>query len=158
MAMPGKNHPMYKHGEACAGKRTKEWRAWNSMIRRCTYPSMDRYPQYGGRGIRVCDEWIHDYPQFLEDVGRAPSDDHQLDRIDNDGDYESSNVRWATRSENVRNSRKARYLTLGGTKKTIGDWAKELGINRQTIQMRIDSCGWSVEKALTTPVGGYSNR
>ena len=139
------------HGESRRGGRTKEWRAWNAMIRRCIYPSMDRYEHYGGRGITVCDEWRHSFPTFLASVGRAPTDEHQLDRIDNDGDYEPQNVRWATRSENIRNSRKARHITHQDETLTIGDWSGRTGINRQTIQMRLDRYGWSVERALTTP-------
>lgn len=142
----------YIHGEAGKGKKTKEWRAWNAMIRRCIYPSMDRYPRYGGRGIKVCKKWRHDYVAFLEDVGRAPSENHQLDRKDNNGNYEPGNCQWSTRSEQIRNSTKARYLTLKGESKTIGDWSEIIGINRQTIQMRIDKYNWPVEKALTTEV------
>lgn len=149
--LKGEAHPMYEHGGR-VGKGTKEWFAWARMIARCKYPCVERYARYGGRGIKVCEQWAESFPQFLQDVGEAPSPEHQLDRIDNDGNYEPGNVRWATRSENVRNSSKARYLELDGVRKTIGDWAAELGINRQTIQMRLDSYGWPVEKALRKEV------
>ncbi len=122
------------------------------MIRRCTYPSMDRYPQYGGRGISICEQWRKSFESFLADVGRAPSPSHSLDRIDNDGNYEPGNVRWATRSEQTLNSGKSRQITLNGVRQSIGEWSALTGINRQTIQMRLDAYGWSVKKALTTPV------
>ena len=146
----GSDHPMYKHGES---HKTKEWRAWAAMIRRCSYPAMPRYSRYAGRGITVCDEWRHDYSQFLKDVGRAPTEDHQLDRINNDGNYEASNVKWSTRSEQIRNSSKARYLEHDGQRMTMGDWSKQTGIKRRTLQMRLDKYGYSIADALTTPVG-----
>lgn len=151
MAAATKN---WKHGECSKGNKTKEWRSWSAMIRRCIYPSMDRYPRYGGRGIRVCDAWRHDYPQFLLDVGRAPTPDHQTDRIDNDGNYEPSNVKWSTRSEQQKNSSRARYLEHDGRRMTIGDWAEHLGIDRRTLQARLDVYQWGVGRTLSTPVGG----
>lgn len=146
MALPnGKDHWNWKHGET---HRTKEWRAWNAMIRRCLYPSMQRYSRYGGCGITVCERWRHSFENFLSDMGRAPSASHTLDRIDNDWNYEPSNCRWATRSTQIRNSTKARWITFNGKTQTIGDWARELGINRQTIQMRLDARKWPVDRAL----------
>lgn len=122
------------------------------MIRRCKYASMEDHPRYGGKGIQVCQEWLDSFQTFLDYVGPAPSEDHQIDRIDSNGNYERGNVRWATRSEQIRNSSKARPITLDGRTMLIGDWAKETGINRQTIQMRIDHYGWSIHDALTKPV------
>ncbi len=147
----GSNHGMYKHGEAIKGKRTKEWRSWNAMIRRCKYPSMDDFPRYGGKGIKVCKRWLgkNGYIHFLKDIGRAPSPKHSLDRINNNGNYESNNCRWATPSEQILNSSKARFIIYKGKTLPIGQWAKKLDINRQTIQMRLDVYNWSIEKALS---------
>ena len=147
----GEQHPMYRHGHTRDGQRSKEWRAWNAMIRRCRYESMEDYERYGGRGIQVCDRW-QVFENFLEDVGPAPSEKHSIDRIDNDDNYEPGNVRWATNSQQIRNSRKARLITFQGRTMNICDWAKETGINRTTIQMRLDHLGWSVHDVLTTPV------
>ena len=149
--MSGKNHPMYRHGQAREGQRSKEWRTWNSMIRRCIYPSMKSYPHYGGRGIKICQRWLDSFEDFLIDVGYAPSEKHSLDRIDNNGNYEPGNVRWATNSEQIKNSRRARIITFQGRAQNIMDWAQEVGINRQTIQMRLDHYGWSIHDALTKP-------
>jgi hypothetical protein len=93
-----------RHGDTRHG-RTPEYYAWVSMIRRCHAPRARNYRLYGARGITVCQRWRESFPTFLGDVGRKPSPDLSLDRIDNNGNYEPGNVRWATRSEQQRNKR-----------------------------------------------------
>lgn len=91
-------HPLYK--------------TWDSMIRRCLNPAQPRYRDYGGRGITVCERWrgLPDgLRNFIEDVGERPSPKHSLDRINNDGNYEPANCRWATASEQAYNRRPKRY-------------------------------------------------
>lgn len=90
-----------KHGMS----KTPEYAIWSAMRQRCTNPAVKRYPHYGGRGIKVCDRWL-DFAAFIEDVGRRPSDDLSLDRIDNNGDYEPGNVRWATTVQQNNNTRR----------------------------------------------------
>ena len=82
---------------------TKEYRAWSNMIQRCTNPNNNRYSDWGGRGISVCERWLT-FENFFADMGVAP-DGMSLDRINNDGNYEPANCRWATRSEQRRNQR-----------------------------------------------------
>ena len=84
------------------------------MLRRCSDPRCEQYPNYGGRGISVCPEWRDSYERFLRDVGRRPVGRLSLDRIDNDGNYEPGNVRWATASQQMRNIRKGRYRVADG--------------------------------------------
>ena len=81
------------------------WKTWQGMKQRCYNENDRRYKDWGGRGIKVCDEWLSDYEAFAEYMGTRPTG-HQLDRIDNDGDYAPGNVRWATPSENASNRKR----------------------------------------------------
>lgn len=89
---------------------TKEYNTWNGMKQRCFNPNSQFYANYGGRGITVADEWISSFQAFYEHIGPAPSGAHSIDRIDNDGNYEPGNVRWATSFEQVHNRRPRRLL------------------------------------------------
>lgn len=132
--------------------RSPEWKCWISMIARCTCKTNHKWPKYGGVGIAVCDEWRHSFVTFLRDMGPRPSAIHSLDRWpDQGGNYEPSNVRWATPKEQVQNSSKPVFLTYNGRTLCLADWGKETGINWFTISTRVRA-GWSVERALTAPV------
>ena len=85
--------------------RTKEYKAWLHMKERCYNPNTTQFKYWGGRGIKVCDRWKHSFQNFLEDMGYKPSNEYSLDRINVDGDYEPSNVRWATPLVQSRNRR-----------------------------------------------------
>jgi|SRR3990167_1857545 len=99
--------PRLKHGEGVVGKQSAEYRTWIRMIVRCYNKKGNRWHRYGGRGIRVCHRWRHDFEAFLTDMGRRPSPQHSLDRYpDPDGDYRPDNCRWATSSEQRRNHSK----------------------------------------------------
>lgn len=84
---------------------TAIYRRWASMVRRCTDTGRRDWSLYGGRGIKVCPQWAHDFQTFLRDVGLPPTPSHSLDRINNEGHYEPGNVRWATASEQAKNRR-----------------------------------------------------
>lgn len=105
-------HTNKTHGERQA--RSKEYAAWCGMKGRCYRLNHPRYKDWGGRGIRVCDRWINSYENFLADMGRAPSPTHSIDRINNDGNYEPGNCRWATVQEQNKNKRKKKSPRFSG--------------------------------------------
>jgi hypothetical protein len=139
-------------------KKSKEYRAWRHMKSRCLNPNVERYPCYGGRGIDIHPLWLKSFERFLADIGRAPTPQHSLGRIDNNGPYAPGNVRWETPKEQQRNSRHNRFITFKGETLTIGEWAYRTGIKRRTLQMRLDVRHWSIEHALTLPPGQWRNR
>lgn len=134
---------------------------WKNMRRRCYSKSNPGYKNYGGRGISVCKRWRESFAAFVEDVGPKPSELHSLDRINNDGNYEPSNVRWATATEQRRNSRAITTITFGGVTKSLIEWSEELGIPYETIRERVGK-GWSaariLKKAPTVRLFTYGGR
>lgn len=132
---------------------TPEYEVWCGVKKRCGNPKSTNYRRYGQRGIMVCERWQHDFPAFLADMGPRPTPLHTIERIDNDGHYEPSNCRWATRSEQAYNrntSDFSRLLTLNGITQTITAWARDLSVSRQVINQRLKH-GWSIEQALSVP-------
>ena len=132
---------------------TPEWRCWASMRYRCNNPSLKQYKNYGGRGIKVCERWNNSFERFLEDMGKRPSPKHSIDRIDNNGDYEPKNCRWATQKQQANNVRTNHVLEFKGESMTLTRWARKIELHPNTLLSRIRK-GWSVERALTTPVNG----
>ena len=132
---------------------TPEYHIWLAMKQRCHNPRNRHYHQYGERGISVCQEWRESFQTFLDHVGIRPSPELELDRIDNDKGYEPGNVRWASRIVQVLNRRNSLWLEFQGEKKLAFEWAKEKGIPLMTLKARLQMYGWTVERALTTPVG-----
>src|SRR5262249_5553013 len=136
----------HKHG----GSTLKEYSIWWQMVRRCTWPKHQMYSAYGGRGIKVCERWFNNFGNFYAEMGPRPAG-CSLDRIDNDGHYEPSNCRWATRKQQNDNKQQTRWLTFNGKTQTLMAWAKELGLPPNSLRNRIND-GWDVERALTTPI------
>lgn len=126
--------------------KTPEYRAWRNMLGRCENKAHNSYFRYGGRGISICDRW-KDFNKFVEDMGSRPSPKHSLDRIDNEGNYEPSNCRWATDSEQLRNTSSNLWIEWNGERRTAVEWAEKLGIKVRHIYDRIYS-GWEVERVL----------
>lgn len=130
--------------------RETEYNIWRSMRARCNNPRQKYYPSYGGRGIRVCARWEQDFNNFITDMGRRPSSAHSIDRINNNGNYEPDNCRWATASEQRSNRRDSRLVEWEGERRTLTQWAAVLGIKFQTLYYRLRLSGWTVERAFTT--------
>lgn len=146
------------HGHAGCPKKgiqpTKTYQAWVSMKRRCYDTNLANYPCYGGRGITYDPHWER-FENFLEDMGVAP-EGTSLDREDNNGNYCKANCRWATPKEQSNNKRNNKLLTYKDKTQTQAQWARELGISPQVIRSRIELYGWSVEEALSLPVGTHN--
>lgn len=122
-----------KHGMAS----TKLYRVYLSMRERCEKPSCSEYYRYGGRGIRVCDEWKNDRNSFFEwALKNGYKEGLQIDREDNDGDYEPSNCRWVTQIENCNNTSRNVFIEHNGEIHTLSEWSRILKINRSTIYSR----------------------
>lgn len=182
--------------------KTREYISWAKMRERVSKTDGWKSKYYRKKGITVCDRWngVDGFKNFIEDVGYAPVKNYSLDRINNDGNYEPGNVRWATHVEQCRNrssnviltyngksqtatewgmemkcppkiilqrkkrgwsdekclttffKKKERLIEFEGAIKNFSEWAIEKGIGRSTLQIRLDVCKWSIEKALTTPV------
>lgn len=139
-----------KHGHYRNNKRSRIYRSWEGMIGRCTNLNDKDYQSYGGRGITVCGRW-RKFVNFLEDMGEPSTQQHSIDRINNDKGYYKENYRWATKKEQQRNTRGNRLITHNNKTQCLIEWAEEFGINYSTLQGRL-SRGWLIEKALTTPV------
>lgn len=137
-----------KHGEYSNGKASSEIVSYRNMHARCYNHKNEDYPNYGGRGIVVCDRWKESFSNFLEDMGRKPSKEHSLDRIDVNGNYCKENCRWATILEQGRNKRRVRKIKFDGKEKTIAEWGQDLNLERGTLYSRIKKGKLSLEEAL----------
>lgn len=124
------------------------YRTWSGMKARCRNKKNPNYPQYGGRGITVCARW-DSFENFLADMGRRPLGT-TIDRRDSDGNYEPSNCRWATHLEQMANKKTSVYVECFGKRLKLSDWAKETGLDKETIRRRLKA-GLDPETALTFP-------
>lgn len=133
------------HGDSWS----KEHVVWMSMKSRCYNPNNISYPNYGGRGIKVCDRWLNSFENFLADMGEKPSSEYSIDRIDVNGDYSPQNCKWATRLEQSRNRRNRVYITYNNDTKTVQEWSAITNISVATLRDRVRN-GWSAERTLLT--------
>lgn len=126
-----------------------EYSIWKSMIRRCYNKNDDNYPYYGGRGIRLSNEWLLNFEIFYKDMGPRPEPafDYSIERIDNDLGYSKENCRWATQKEQANNRRSNLHYNYQGKTLNLSDWCNELGLRHKTIYYRI-SKGMSFEDAI----------
>lgn len=137
-----------RHGNVTHDQsRTKLYNVWNSMIQRCTNPNSKSYPDYGGRGIKVCEEW-HSFDTFQKwawDHGYG--ENVEIDRIDNDGDYCPGNCRWITRVKNARNKSNNKIITYNGESKTLSEWAAHFGVNYKNLSRNLNK-GYTLDEAV----------
>lgn len=129
-----------------------EYQVWKDMRRRCFQTNSKVFERYGGRGIEISHDWDCFYT-FLSDIGRRPSGDYSLERIDNNKGYSKDNCRWASRIEQQNNRRNTLVVEYLGIKKPLREWCRDFGIDRFcTIEKRIKKYGWSIERAFQTPI------
>lgn len=139
------------HGAYEDGAPTKEYSIWMGMLARCNNPKSESFKNYGGRGIKVCDRWTASFEAFLADVGK-PGPGLSLDRIDNERGYEPGNVRWATMSQQLRNTRRNRIVTAFGESHCVAKWVEMRPFLTQNAVISRLNHGWAAERALSTPV------
>lgn len=123
---------------------------WTQMKARCQWSSHPQFRDWGGRGIKVCDRWNESFEAFLADVGERPTPRSEIDRINNDGDYEPGNVRWSERQAQMRNMRRNRIVTFNGQQITLAEAIEASGIPGGRVHGRL-RIGWSEERALSAP-------
>lgn len=135
-----------------------EFKTWVGMIDRCSRVGRTDFARYGGRGIRVCQRWLDSFENFYADMGSRPSRKHSIDRINNDGDYEPQNCRWATPHDQRVNQRRVELLTFEGVTGTAKDLARHFGLSYTAIHQRLNLMKWSVHKTFSTPVKNHRKR
>lgn len=132
--------------------RTPEYKSWQSMKSRCNNENDPSYKHYGGRGIKVCDRWMKSFENFLSDIGRKPTSNHSLDRIDFNRDYEPSNCRWATDFEQNNNKRANKKILVDGHIVTVSQAAKMKGLEYHVLHSRLYKYGIELNISLNTEV------
>jgi len=139
--MPAPSHRM---------TRQPFYNSWNNMKIRCLNKNSKDYPNWGGRGITISDEWLL-FENFKNDMLPTYSKGLSLDRIDNSKGYSKGNCRWADKITQGNNTRQNRPILFNGILQTIPQWARATGIKRSTLAQRIHVYKWSIEKSLLTP-------
>lgn len=139
--------PRPTHGHASGGSISKEYRSWQDMIQRCYNPKNVHFDRYGLRGIAVCDRWKNSFVNFIKDVGVRPHPNLQIERINNDGNYEPGNVKWATRIEQMANRSYTSYVNLNGKTMTLSEACRRADISRDDVRW-IERHGSTLEIAM----------
>ena len=150
------NKNAVKHGLS----KTRLHRIWHSMYCRCYYPTTNQYKNYGGKGIKVCEDWKHmeGFINFYNwAIKHGYKDNLTLDRIDNNKDYCPKNCKWSTAKEQSNHKTNNVYYVFNGERKTGAQWCKEYGIIYATFLDRLKR-GWTVEQALTIPTNGFKRK
>lgn len=139
-----------KRSKVSKGYRQNNLRLYNiyqNMKERCYNKNFKEYKHYGGRNIKICEEWQSDYRKFYEwSMNNGYNNNLTIDRINVDGDYEPKNCRWITRQEQAYNKRNSKYITYKGETKTLAEWSKELNMSQPKLRYRI--MNWDIEQAF----------
>ena len=136
-----------KHGL----KHSPEYNCWCNMMQRCYNKNNSGFIYYGARGIKVDKRW-HLFSNFIIDMGHKPDLGYTIERIDNNGDYELGNCKWATQKEQGRNKRNTHWITFNDQTKSLVEWSEILGVHHDVLYSRLNKYKWSVEIALIEPL------
>lgn len=139
-----------KHGHTLNRKQSSEYRTWIAMKQRCLNPKHKNYPEYGERGVFVCDRWKDSFEDFLKDMGYRPKG-MTLERTDNNGNYEPSNCTWVTMKKQSNNRRSNKLIEFQGKIMNMKQWSETLNISYDTLKYRL-SHGWPTRKAFCQPI------
>ena len=130
--------------------KTKFYNVWNSMVMRCTNPKSKSYQRYGGRGIQVCERW-RNFKNFYDDMFEGYKEGLSIDRINNDGNYYPNNCEWKNRKQQANNRSSNNLLPYKNKEYTLMEASEKFNIPYCTLKRRIYK-GWSIEKAIETPL------
>lgn len=147
----------YAVAKAANAAHAPSYKSWSAMMSRCYRAGTNGYARYGGAGITVCDRWRESFAAFISDMGPRPSLGHSIDRIDNGGNYEPGNCRWATRREQNSNRRDSVRITLNGDTRTRAEWSRALGVSHGTLYNR-QRKGLPVDAILSTRITPRNER
>lgn len=150
----GPNRGKYCSRRCCAIGRSKPdakkanpaYECWRAMRKRCLNPATGNFKEYGGRGIKVCERWLNSFDNFLADMGERPPGT-SLDRIDNNGNYEPANCRWATPKTQATNRRNSITVQYDGREISLGEYAAIRGVKYHSLHARITRCDMTPEAA-----------
>lgn len=152
------NELLAKRSTTHGDSKTRLYRIWRAIKKRCYSENYAQYNDYGGRGISMCESWKDSFESFKEwSLENGYSDDLSIDRVDVNRNYEPLNCRWLTIKEQQNNKRNNHLLTYNGKTQTMRQWADELGLGYFTLAARLNRYGWTVEEALSTPAGQPRN-
>lgn len=143
-----KTHGLYRDEN---GKKSRLYHVWEDMKNRCLNKNNRRYPQYGGKGVKLFPLWMDYLPFYNWAMNSGYESNLTIDRIEVDGDYEPSNCRWATQKEQANNRTTNVIIEFNGESLTRQQWSEKLGMKKHVLKNRLKR-GWTVERALTTPL------
>ena len=153
----GEKNPCFRHGHACRGARSPEYKSYQAMMARCYNPSSKSFRHYGARGIKVCYGWRESFQNFLRDMGPKPSPNFSIDRIDPNGSYRASNCRWSDPTTQRRSRRDSHVYNFAGVYRPLSEIAAFYGLPYLTVWDRIHKLGWSLTDAIMKPRRQYPN-